>query len=156
MQVPKYNLPVTLKLTGQDHLPCEVYLAQSSQKGGRPETLDEFLNLDEREFIPVKFLETGRHIMVSKKLIEFVAVDQSLSGAYGKPQAPPTAEYQVRIELISGMSLEGKVSIYLDAEHARVSDLLNLGEPFIPIATSEEVIYVHRSMIRRVEELKKL
>lgn len=151
-KVPKKEMEVTLVLTENQKLQCSVFLAHMSSTMGGIETLDEFLNQDDRQFIPVHVKETDRNILVSKKLIVYLhAAEADETGE--KPDGPrPTTTADVEVDISNGECFEGTVRIFKELRHSRVQDFLNDPRKYLPLYPDRGVIFINRDMIRCVRE----
>ncbi|HPR62732.1 MAG TPA: hypothetical protein PK014_00805 [Thermoanaerobaculia bacterium] len=151
-RVPKRSVDVRLVLAETQRLECSVFLAESSSKHDGQESLDEFLNEDERYFIPVHVLATDRNILVSKKLIVTLTAPMEDETRRGDYDMIPTASPEVRVDLFNGDSIDGQVHIFGEVQHSRVSDFLNDTRQFLPVFCESEIIFINRDFIRSVED----
>ena len=131
---------------------CDFFLAESSDRHQGPETLDEFLNLDPREFIPIRMRDSGNIVLISKKFIEAVTVPRDSAALDDNHGVPPTRESKLKATMTDDRTYQGTLRIYSAAHQARVTDFMNAPGAFFQLHTEAGVAYINKFYLSRIEE----
>jgi hypothetical protein len=129
-----------------------LFLEETSERHTGPETLGEFLNQDPREFIPVCLRESGNILLISKKFIEAVLVSADSPANDADHGVPPTREARVKATMTDDRVYEGIVRIYQPPYESRVADYLNAPQPFFSIHLPDQVVYINKLFLSRLED----
>jgi len=153
IKIPRLQMSVKVFFHHYGLEACDFFLAENSERHTGPETMDEFLNYDPREFIPVRLQESGNIMLISKKFIETVLVSSD-SAALDKFQGvPPTREAKVKVIMTDERSYTGTIRIFNPAYEARTTDFLNAPEPFFQLQLDAQVAYINKIYLSRLEEV---
>lgn len=139
-------LPIRLVLLWGEALAGAVFLRQTSSPLHGPETLGDRLNEPESAFLPIAV--GGRVEVVRLGAVAYVEHRAELPEIDRLRELGAAAE-PVAIELMTGETLEGKLLALAPPERSRLSDILNRGETFVPLAAPGRTLYVNRDAIAR-------
>lgn len=153
IKVPRIKVPCKIYIHHSGEEDCEFFLAEVSPYHPGSETFDEFLNLDQREFIPIRLLYSGRIILISRKYIETVIVDARLPFIDLNEGTPPTREVQVEVQMEDGRIYKGKLKIYGGVFESRVLDFINQGGNFFQLYGEDKIYYINKNFLRKIEEI---
>lgn len=131
---------------------CDFFLAESSERHQGPETLDEFLNLDPREFIPIRMRDSGNIVLISKKFIEAATVSADNAALDDQHGVPPTRETKLKVTMTDDRTYQGVLRIYSSAYESRVTDFMNAPGAFFQLHTEAGVAYINKFYLNRIEE----
>jgi hypothetical protein len=140
--------PVDARLVLQEG-PAEdvtLFLPTVSKTHSGPETMDEFVNSD-RRFFPVKSRDSGRSFLVSRNAILMLEVGTDAPMLFKMEGQIASSVELVRLELDSGLAVEGSVRVITPPEKARLSDFFNQEDKFVPVETAERVTYVNKDHV---------
>jgi hypothetical protein len=132
---------------------CDFFLAESSERHQGPETLDEFLNLDPREFIPIRMRDSGSIVLISKKFIEAATVPADSPALESDHGVPPTREAKLKVTMTDDRTYLGTLRIFGPAYEARVTDFMNAPGAFFQLHTEAGVCYINKFYLSRLEEI---
>ena len=153
IKIPRLQVSVKVFFHHYGLEACDFFLAENSERHTGPETMDEFLNFDPREFIPVRLQESGNIMLISKKFIETVLVPADSKALGDMHGVPPTRETPVKVTMTDERSYTGIIRIFNPAYEARVTDFLNGTEPFFQLQLPEQVAYINKLFLSRLEEV---
>jgi hypothetical protein len=144
-------VPVDVEFLLSDgaRLTATIHLSSTSPFHDGAETLDEFFNAS-RRFLPVHAAD-GRPVFVGRRAIVTAAAPPAAPLVSRLPGRVPGAVYFLRIHLENGAIAEGALLASLPPESSRVSDALNQEEEFLPIESTEAVVFVRKDRIARIE-----
>lgn len=153
IKVPRIKVPckVFVHLSGEED--CEIFLAETSSFKPGVETFDEFLNIDKREFIPLRLSYSGRVILMSKKFIETISVSSDLTFIDKNEGTPPTREVEVEVQMEDGRIYRGNVKIFGGLYDSRVIDFINQGGTFFQLHSKGNVYYINKNYLKKIEEI---
>ncbi len=149
-RIPMNRLQVLLNLSDGSSKRADIFLHTTSDAHSGIETVDEFLN-SPRSFIPCLLTETSDPFLCNKETI--VSMDGIEDGVYilREQGVEPTAVHKVKVRVTGNGLVEGDLRVYLPSENCRVSDFLNMTEPFFPVHREGGVVsYVHRKYVEEV------
>lgn len=152
IRVPRINVPCKVFVHHSGEEDCEIFLAETSSFRPGVETLDEFLNIDKREFIPIKLSYSKRVILMSKKFIETITVSPKLIFIDKNEGTPPTREVEVQVQMEDGRFYNGKIKIYGSLFESRVIDFINQGGTFFQLQGTDNIYYINKNFIKKIEE----
>ncbi len=153
IKVPRITVPCKIFVHHSGEEDCEVFLAESSSIKPGVETFDEFLNIDKREFVPVKLTYSKRVILMSKKYIETITVNVNSSFIDRNEGTPPTREVEVNIQMEDGRFYKGIIKIFGDLYESRVIDFVNKGGTFFQLLSNDIVHYINKNFLKKIEEI---
>jgi hypothetical protein len=162
LRIPTHPVRVELRLQGRDTRIVELYLAEQARSFRPLEVLDL---LQEQRFLPARDPTEHAWVLFNRDAVLWVSLPLRPPGPgrgtdAGSP-APLVAEReeelfehraQVRVELLGGLSLDGKLLYTSAPERARVSDYLNGPECFFPLFTDDTLFLVNKAFLVRVIE----
>ncbi len=153
IKVPRIKVPCKVFVHHSGEEDCEIFLAESSSYHPGPETFDEFLNLDPREFIPLRLSYSGRVILMSKKYIEALSVSADINFVDKNEGATPIREVNVEIQMEDGRVYKGIVKIYGGIYDSRVVDFVNQGGIFFQLHSKDKIHYINKNFLKKIEEI---
>lgn len=152
IKVPRINVPCKIFVHHSGEEDCEIFLAETSSFRPGVETFDEFLNIDKREFIPIKLSYSKRVILMSKKFIETITVSPELIFIDKNEGTPPTREVEVQVQMEDGRLYKGKIQIYGSLFESRVIDFINHCGIFFQLYGKDNVYYINKNFLKKIEE----
>lgn len=153
IKVPRIKVACKVFVHHSGDEDCEVFLAETSSFRPGVETFDEFLNVDKREFVPLRLSYSGRVILMSKKFIETVAVNPGLAFIDKNEGTPPTREVDVEVQMEDGRIYKGTIKIFAGLYESRVVDFINQGGLFFQLHSKEFIYYINKSFLKKIEEI---
>lgn len=146
--------PVRVALEGEPASEAALFVPDVP-RSARAQLLEDVADVleEERDFLPVLF--GGRHALVNRASIAYVAVARRPPGAddeVSDVHALFDHRCPVTIRLHGGTSLRGTLLFSSPADRARLVDFMNRGPRFIQVWTGDELILVQRSAIRTLIE----
>jgi hypothetical protein len=156
IRVPKIPGQVKIELRDGTWLTGAVFLSPVTELHQGPEQIHDLLHRRE-DYIPMR-LESGNVRMVPRQAMLQLRIGRKA----GERELDPAGIlekvgkfHRVRVGLRTGETLEGEFPILPDHAHdIRVLDWLNLKIGFVPLVTSEMMIYVSHRAIMWVEEIR--
>jgi hypothetical protein len=145
--IEKIRVPVRLSQPGC--VPVDGYLAldPTAQYHPGPETVLERVNAPDR-VVPFQRGQDEAILLVSRADIEWIAADPAVAVTLVcPPNYTVTGEEHVRLRLIGGGELEGKIQMELPPEQNRASDFMNGGEDFFPLLTPFGILLVNKHRV---------
>jgi hypothetical protein len=152
IKVPRITVPCKIFVHHSGEEDCEVFLAETSSFRPGVETFDEFLNIDKREFVPIRLSYSKRVILMSKKFIETITVDANSSFIDRNEGTPPIREVNVEIQMEDGRIYKGIIKIFGDSYESRVIDFINKGGNFFQLLSDKVVLYINKNFLKKIEE----
>jgi hypothetical protein len=149
--IEKIRVPVRLSQPGC--VPVDGYLAldPQAQYHSGPETVLERLNAPDR-VIPFQRGQDESILLVSRGDVEWIAADPAVaSHLICPPNYQVTAEEHVRLHLVGGGRLEGKIQMELPPDQNRASDFMNGNEDFFPLLTPFGILVVNKERVSTME-----
>lgn len=142
--VPKEKQRVTVQLIGGETLSGSIFLEYSPGALTLHQKISFFLE-DKNEFFPLA-AEGGSPQFLGKGSVRLLKVDY--------PEEEPSFSL-MHIEEISALFIDGaKVSGMLmadvPAEHARLSDCLNLTPRFLSVRTGGSILFINKEAVQKV------
>ncbi|MEJ5167417.1 MAG: hypothetical protein WHV67_10375 [Thermoanaerobaculia bacterium] len=153
IKVPRIKVPCKVFVHHSGEEDCEVFLAEASSFKPGVETFDEFLNIDKREFVPIKLAYSGRVILMSKKFIETISVSPEIIFVDKNEGTPPTREVEVEVQMEDGRIYKGKIKIFGGLYESRVIDFINQGGTFFQLHSEKLVHYINKNFLKKIEEV---
>jgi hypothetical protein len=149
--IEKIRVPV--RLSQPSYVPVDGYLAldPQAQYHSGPETVLERLNAPDR-VIPFQRGDDESIVLVSRGDVEWIAADPAVaSNLICPPNYQVTAEEHVRLHLVGGGKLEGKIQMELPPDQNRASDFMNGTEDFFPLLTPFGILVVNKERVSSME-----
>lgn len=112
----------------------------------------ELLDRDPR-FLPARDEETGGQVTLGIRAVAWIGVPLERSQEILDDEDLFEHRRDVQIELVDGALLEGELMYSAPASSTRVVDVLNTGRRFLPLWLADRVLFVNKSMVRRVTEI---
>jgi len=153
IKIPRQTITARVFFHRYGEEACDFFLAESSDRHQGPETLDEFLNLDPREFIPIRMRDSGNIVLISKKFIEAVTVPNDSPALDTNLGIPPTREARLKATMTDDRTYLGVLRIFSSAYEARVTDFMNAPGAFFQLHTDSGVAYINKFYLSRIEEI---
>jgi hypothetical protein len=149
IRVPTVPISVEFLLSDGARLAGKIHLSSTSPFHDGAETLDEFFN-SRRLFLPVHRAD-GKTVLVGRRAIVMVSAPPSSPLVSRLPGRVPGAVHILRVHLENGEVAEGMLLATLPTQSSRVSDAVNQEEEFVPIESTESVMFVRKDRIARIE-----
>lgn len=153
IKVPRIKVPCKVFVHHSGEEDCEVFLAEASSFKPGVETFDEFLNIDKREFVPIRLSYSGRVILMSKKFIETLSVSPEIAFVDKNEGTPPTREVEVEVQMEDGRTYRGKIKIFGGLYESRVIDFINQGGNFFQLHGEKTIYYINKNFLKKIEEI---
>ena len=143
--LPRPTIPARLLLTQGEPRTGEIFVSERVPHHDGPETALEMLNRPEG-FFPFRIADGGV-VLVAKAQTVMLAVDHDVS--IRDPHRRSVAKtVPLAVILADGSKLEGRATVELPQQSARLLDYLNAaGEPFFVVATAAATNFVNRSHV---------
>jgi hypothetical protein len=148
-RVPKREVPVRIVMDDGRRLDGRFWVPEVGPDGDQGRVRDR-LNDDEEGFVPLACGED--RLLLNKSGIVTVELDRQLEHLAGGDDAV-AREVAVRITLVGGNSLVGRLRLRMPPERARVLDYLNAAPRFVPLLGEDKITLVHRSYVLFVRTL---
>lgn len=145
-RVPTTPVLVKLILWGGDSHELLLFLPTASETRSGPETLDEYLNND-RGFIAARSKDSDRSFLVNRQRIVLVEADASFHVLLRREDGSASVIAKARVQMTTGLVVEGAPLMMAPPGHARVSDFFNQKETFLPIETGNHITYVNKQHV---------
>ena len=146
-RVPKREVPVRVSMDNGQTLDGILFVATVGTDGRLGRVLDR-LNDTEEEFLPLACGED--HLLLNKSgvmMVEEPEEKDQLDSDAGAEEMP------VRVTLIGGTNLVGRLRMRMPPERARVLDYLNAAPRFIALFGENGATLIQRSYIMYVRTL---
>jgi len=148
-RIEKSRLPVELTLSGGEVLAGDLFVQASAKHRFEMADAPEVMNSAE-PFFPLRILG-GETLLVAREQVRDVRV--AFEHAAVPDWAVGTVSH-VRITLLGGAMVEGRVHIEAISARARVLDVLNYtDERFFPVFLDRQLILINRASVVHVQEL---
>ena len=145
--VSKIRVAVRLAVGGLPPMEGFLSLESGTRNHARPETILEKLNSSAR-VIPFHRGADNAVLLVNRMEIEYVGAGDDVTMDYVMPPAyRVTLQERVRLRLTSGVELRGVLRLELPDDLNRVSDYLNTGDDYFPLALPGEVLLVNKNHV---------
>jgi len=149
--VEKIRVPVRVSQPGCAPVDGYLSLGPQAEFHPGPETILERLNAPDR-VVPFQRGDDEQILLLNRRDIEWVAADPAVSSTLVcPPNYTVTAEEDVRLRLMGGGVLEGRVQMELPEEMNRASDFMNGREDFFPLLTPFGVLIVNKQRVSSFE-----
>jgi hypothetical protein len=149
--IEKICVPVRLSQPGVAPVDGYVALGPQAEYHSGPETILERLNTPDR-VLPFQRGEEEFTLLVNRSDIEWMAADPAVAPTLiCPPNYQVTAEEYVRLRMVGGGELEGRVQIELPPDQNRASDFMNAREDFFPLLTSFGILLVNKQRVSSFE-----
>jgi hypothetical protein len=125
-----------------------IYLSLRAAHHEGPESVRDVLNQPE-PFLPVNFMDKPTKLVNKDHLL---MVSFSVNGKRGESVPLASSLYEVSLQLISNLLIEGKFIFLLPPHSSRVKDYLSQEEPFVELSKEEETYLINKKHIIFVEE----
>lgn len=144
------RLPVRLVLEWGEAVAGVLHLRDTPAPSGEPEGLGARLNEPGAPFLPFSPAGPDRGLeLVHRAAVAYVEHPGELPEV-ARLRELGAAAHAVEVELTTGELLRGELLAIGPPDRRRLSDLLNRGETFLPLADGERTLYVHRDAMARV------
>jgi hypothetical protein len=148
-RVPQREVPVRIVMDDGRPLEGRVWVPAQGPDG-EPGRVADRINEQDEDFLPLAWGDD--RLLLNKSgivTLEVSSEDESLPGS-----ADPTQdEVAVRITLVGGTSLVGRLRMRMPPERHRVLDYLNAAPRFLRVLGEGQITLVHRSYILFVRTL---
>ena len=137
---------VEILLANGDCIRGQAFLQLYGEHLSGPQTIGEILN-GEDTFFPVRV--DGKVVLLNLEQIIFVAAgrDEEFD-----PLLELGREHRIRVESVSGPPLEAQIFVNLPGGASRVKDFLNQKKRFLLFLRDDQVVYLARNKIQRVQD----
>ena len=149
-RVPMREVRVRILMDNGQTFDGVVY-APAEGPDGRPGRVLDRLNGEGEGFIPLACDDD--HLLLNKSGIVSVQVPRGQQEAASLDEEPGR-KVPIRITLVGGTSLVGRIAIQMPPDRSRVLDYLNAAPRFVPVLGEDHVTLVHRSYMLCVRTLK--
>jgi hypothetical protein len=145
-RVPTLSVDVTLLLSDGRREEVSLFLSTLSPHHPGSETLDEFFNA-ERQFLPVRSRTRDRSFLVNRDEVLLAEVPSDAPALFRTEGWVSSSVDFVRLELESGVAVEGTLAMALPSETPRISDFFNLKESFLVVELGDKMVYANKRRI---------
>ena len=154
LAVPVRAVSVEALLADGSRMAGRIFL-RGAEAGKGQETIQGRLNDPER-FFPFERGEPVGGCLLQKGMLAAVAAPETMVAAVAAPERlGRTGEpHRVRVKLVGGETLNGRVWVEGPSHRARLVDYLNdAAGPFFPLETEGRTWYVNRDLVQLVVSL---
>jgi|SRR5579883_2836771 len=155
LRIPKHAVVVELRLEGREARKVELYLAEHRDRSWRRQDVLDLLE-HPPEFLPARDVADQARVLFNKATVVWIGVpraaqaaDEAPGGAAPDPEPLYEQKRAVRLELLGGVALDGKLLYSAPPERARVSDHLNGPGRFLRLHTDEQLYLVNKAFVVR-------
>ncbi|MCP4656415.1 MAG: hypothetical protein GY856_13460 [bacterium] len=149
LRIPRREARVRVHLQDLRDLEGVLYFPSVRPDGGQAQLIDR-LNEEAEGFIPLTEDEKTHLIHVAT----IVTVSAERGSREVVAEHLPGHRVLVRVHLVSGETLSGRVSFRMPEDHDRLLDFLNEKERFFPMQVEDQLTFVNRGQVVSVTPLR--
>lgn len=145
-EIPRLEKHVLIALLDDTRIQATIFVDYPRSDAPRSEALANFLKLGKEQFIPVN-LDTKQFFLINKNQILYIQETQKSDKDFSNTDFPAVMFY------FPNSKLKANIHLNLASGSQRLSDALNMDEPYIRCYQYDCLTFVNKKQIIKVNQL---